>query len=456
MNNLTSLQRKLLYLGGIVLLLIPITWLGLPAEPAHGAGSQGRPGGFLAQKRAEYGLGESDLGNVDPASSTMNLLLLGFRGIATNMLWMDAVEQQRNKDWASLRATTESIILLQPHFLKVWQFQGWNLAYNVSAEWDGVADRYYWVKEGIKFFKKGQDRNKMYGELFWYTGDTTGKKIGRSDEMKQFRRFFRSDPDEARFHGGPDPDVNPNSRDNYLEAGDWFQRANDTIDMYGIEQHIMAPYLFRAYPTRSLFDYATALQREGNFGEVTQNAWAEGFHRWTTIYGKMQFECELLGRPIHLEVSGDELRAMIADEDAKKLSDRERESNWVNRYQDTTNYRYWRTRSRVESEKIMADSRRELYEGQEALFRADDATARQRYWDGMTKFEKILNEYPDLKSDDETIEEALLALIGWRQCLELADEEIPEQYPLKEFWDEHPARHATVKQEFDRRRRGAR
>ena len=147
MNNLTSLQRKLVYLGGIVLLLIPIILLGGPPEPAPvnptGAGrSEGSPGGYLAQKRVEYGLGESDLGNVDPASSTMNLLLLGFRGIATSMLWMDAQKQQRDKDWAGLRATTESIILLQPHFLKVWHFQGWNLAYNVSAEWDGVADRY--------------------------------------------------------------------------------------------------------------------------------------------------------------------------------------------------------------------------------------------------------------------------------------------------------------------------
>src|SRR5579872_2928168 len=237
MNNLTSLQRKLMYLGGIILLLIPITWLGLPPEPKSKS-SEGSPGGWLAQERTKHGLGESDLGNVDPASSTMNLLLLGFRGIATSMLWMDAQEQQRDKDWAGLRATTESIILLQPHFLKVWHFQGWNLAYNVSAEWDGVADRYYWVKEGIKFFQKGRDRNFKYAELYWYVGDTTGKKIGRADESKQYRRFFLHDPDEARFNGGPDPAVNPHSVDNYVEASTQFQRANDTIDKnYHIEQH---------------------------------------------------------------------------------------------------------------------------------------------------------------------------------------------------------------------------
>src|SRR5690349_1788486 len=155
MSNLTSRQRKLVYLVGLVLLLIVIIALGMPSEPAQGQHS-GNAGGLLARRRAADELSESDLGKVDPASSTMSLLLLGFRGIATSILWMDAQEQQRNKDWAGLRATTESIILLQPHFLKVWHFQGWNLAYNISAEWDAVADRYYWVKEGIKFFKKGQ------------------------------------------------------------------------------------------------------------------------------------------------------------------------------------------------------------------------------------------------------------------------------------------------------------
>src|SRR5579872_7473638 len=223
MNNLTSLQRKLMYLGGIILLLIPITWLGLPPEPKSKS-SEGSPGGWLAQERTKHGLGESDLGNVDPASSTMNLLLLGFRGIATSMLWIDAQDQQRNKDWAALRSTTESIILLQTHFLKVWHFQGWNLAFNVSAEWDAVADRYYWVKEGIKFYKKGRARNEKYPELYWYVADTNGRKVGRSDEWKQFRKFYREDPDKDRFGGRPDPEVNPRGVDNYDEAHEWFLR----------------------------------------------------------------------------------------------------------------------------------------------------------------------------------------------------------------------------------------
>jgi hypothetical protein len=458
MNNLTSLQRKLVYLGGILLLLIPIILLGGPPEPAQAGRSEGSSGGYLAQKRVDYGLGESDLGNVDPASSTMNLLLLGFRGIATSMLWMDAQKQQRDKDWAGLRATTESIILLQPHFLKVWHFQGWNLAYNVSAEWDGVADRYYWVKEGIKFFKKGRDRNAKYAELYWYVGDTTGKKIGRADESKQFRRFFRADPDAARFNGGPDPDVNPRSVDNYVEASEQFQRANDTIKTYGNEQHIMAPYLFRSYPVRAMFDYGAALQRDGNFGEVCQNVWAEAFIAWTTVYGRMEFDVEVpdLQMKIHLEVPGDELQKMIEEEDAAHIEQHRRRSNWVGRYQDTCNYRYWRTRSRLESEKQMADAHREMYEAEQALDRADTTAARRLYQDGMLKFENILNEYPDMKDQDETIEEGLLAVFGWQRAIELDEEDVPDEFPLKDMWDAHPQRRITVKQEFDRRRRAPR
>jgi len=170
MSNLTSFQRKLVYVGGILLLLVPIVWLGQPPN-ATVQQSLKRPGetelridegsgGKLSQLRQTYELGEVSLGDVDPTSSTMNLLLLGFRGIATSSLWMDAQEQQKRKEWAELDSTIKSIVLLQPHFLKVWHFQGWNLAYNVSAEWDAVADRYYWVKHGVKFYIEGKDRTK--------------------------------------------------------------------------------------------------------------------------------------------------------------------------------------------------------------------------------------------------------------------------------------------------------
>ncbi|MCH9793350.1 MAG: IRE (iron responsive element), partial [Planctomycetes bacterium] len=203
MNTLTSEHRKLAYIIAIIVLLIPVIWLGMPSTGEDGSG------GELAKLRVEHELGESTLGDVDPSSASMNFVLLGLRGIATNLLWMDANEHQKKKEWAKLRSTVDSIILLQPHYMKVWDFQGWNLAYNVSAEWDAVEDRYFWVKEGIKFLNEGVTRNERFPELDWKVGNLHGQKVGRSDEWRLFRKFYKVDPDTERFENGPDPEINP-------------------------------------------------------------------------------------------------------------------------------------------------------------------------------------------------------------------------------------------------------
>lgn len=474
MNALTTLQKKLVYLVIVIGLLIPVVILGRPAEPVASGSGEGSSGGTLARLRVEHQLGEPSLGQVDPASSTMNLLLLGFRGIATSMLWMDAQAQQRDKDWSALRATTDSIILLQPHFLKVWHFQGWNLAYNVSVEWDLVPDRFYWVKEGIKFFKKGTERNKLYPDLYWYTGDTIGKKIGRADESAQYRKFFREDPDTARFKGRPDPELNPAARDNYEVARDWFVVANDTIAIN--MEHIMAEVLFRQYPTRALMDYAAALQKEGIYDEVAQEPWRKAYEEWTTVYGKTSFDSP--GGDIHLEHDPEEWARLV--EQDKDLPDTLRPSNWVLKYQDMANYRYWKVRALVESGREetkreaadrkagafvegdpkywkIADAHRELQEGEALFVQADYAKAEEKLYDGMNKLDVILKrpEYADLNSDDSTIEEALIAQLFWRDCLDLKNEAPDETkgYPLQSTWQANFNRVSSLQDDFQRRKR---
>ena len=189
MNNLTSRQRKTACVVGILVLLVPIVILGMPAGYQAEAS-----GGVLARLRSEHDLGESDLGQIDPTSATMNLVLLGLRGVAVNMLRMDLDHYKDTNNWAELRATTDAVITLQPHYIEVWRFLSWNMAYNVSAEWDAVPDRYYWVKEGGKFSQEGTRRNADIPELYWETGRVWGQKVGRSDEWKYFLKYFLSDP----------------------------------------------------------------------------------------------------------------------------------------------------------------------------------------------------------------------------------------------------------------------
>src|SRR5215212_9096191 len=97
MNSLTSLQRKILYFVGMIALLVATMMLGLPAGKES-------PGGQIIRMRSRYDLGESNLGQVDPSSATMNLVLLGFRGVAANLLWLDALDQQDKKNWSELKS----------------------------------------------------------------------------------------------------------------------------------------------------------------------------------------------------------------------------------------------------------------------------------------------------------------------------------------------------------------
>ena len=75
-------------------------------------------------------------------------LLGGARGVAANVLWNRALDLQKVHDWDRLKLTVDQITKLQPHFLRVWSWQGWNLAYNVSVEWDAPEDKYEWIKQG--------------------------------------------------------------------------------------------------------------------------------------------------------------------------------------------------------------------------------------------------------------------------------------------------------------------
>ena len=105
----------------------------------------------LARRREKKSrdLGEAAIGQIDTGSFMMKLFLLGgFRGIVADLLWIRAEEHKKDHDWDRLKPTVDLITKLQPHFLSIWTFQGWNLAYNVSVEWDAPEDKYAVDQEG--------------------------------------------------------------------------------------------------------------------------------------------------------------------------------------------------------------------------------------------------------------------------------------------------------------------
>lgn len=422
MNNLTSQQRKLVYLVGIIVLLIPIIWLSLPSDGKKSSG------GVLSQLRSKYELGETDLGDVDASSAAMNLVLLGMRGVAVNMLWIDLDTQKDMKRWAEMQATTESIVRLQPHYEKVWDFNGWNLAYNTSAEWDAVPDRYYWVKQGAKFLKRGVERNKRSTELYYRTGKVIEHKIGFADEAIDYRKYFLKDPDPA-FNDKPDPAINPEGKDNFLVGKEWFELA--CIHELNRPQHILDRSLFRGTPARCQFDYAQALQKDGKFGEETRAAWEQARKDWTEVYGREIFHA-IIGTEetdIQLEMTDEEIKQRSGD----NPDDEVRLRRAVDAYQKMTNYRYWRTRAFAEAEPETAEAHRSLFEAKQAYRNQEFDKARDAAFAGMEGFDKILKrpEYSSLTDEDLLIEECLLGWKIWDDIYRIKVEPIPDTFPLK-------------------------
>lgn len=435
MNNMTAAQsRKLTYLGAIVLLLIPIVWLGRPSDGKENSG------GTLAQLRSKYELGESDLGDVDPSSAAMNLVLLGMRGVAVNLLWVDLDKQKDMKRWAEMQAVTESIVRLQPHFEKVWEFNGWNLAFNTSAEWDAVPDRYYWVKTGGKFLKRGVERNRKSTHLQYHVANVYQKKIGIADESKQYRKFFMHDPD-PKFDGKPDPEFNPDGVDSYLAAKKAAELACEKEKTRA--QHILDRSLFRSMPARCQFDYAMVLHKDGKFGEETREAWQEALNDWTQKYGKEFFRVPIGEElfDIQMEMDRDDIKAF-----AKSPDDVVKLARAVEQYRRMVNYYYWRTRGNCEADRETSEAHRELYEANQFYRKQELEKARTSAFSGMQKFESILRkkEYEDLKDEDTLVEECLLGVMVWEDIHRISSERVPDEFPLKWLKQEKQGNQSTM------------
>ena len=227
-----SFQRKILYGVLIAGLLVPLYLISRPTM--READGRMVEGGILSRMRVENGLSQADLGEIDPTSETMKLATLGMKGIAANLLWGRANRYKRDHDYDNLTATLNQISKLQPNFISVWQFQGWNLAYNVSVEFDDYRSRYYWVKRGVDFLREGTRYNPEEPVLFWEVGWTFGHKLGKADEYVQYRRLFREDED---YHNDLQADIpidntrGPSGQpDNWLAGREWFRRAEQIVD----------------------------------------------------------------------------------------------------------------------------------------------------------------------------------------------------------------------------------
>ncbi len=282
--NNASFVRKVIYLVAIAVLLLPIAALSQPATAGRGEAERSS-GGKLAQLRSKYRLSQAELGEIDPASETMKLAVLGMRGVAVDLLWISAQDYQKKKDFTGLELTVKQIIRLQPNFLKVWEFHAHNLSYNSSVEFDSYRDRYAWVKKGIDFLILGTQYNRDEPGMIYQLGWYVGQKLGRSDESKQFRRMFKTDEDlHTKFRAqGIEVDEGltryDSKPDNWLVSKLWFDKAERASEYKSIRTK--SPLVFYSSGPMAAINAASAMEKDdGVFGQYAKFAWSVGQDGW--------------------------------------------------------------------------------------------------------------------------------------------------------------------------------
>jgi hypothetical protein len=271
-----TFARKVVYVVAIGLLLIPLFLLARPT-------STGRPGGKLSQLREAQGLSEAQIGEIDPTSEAMKLSTFGMRGVATAILWQKSMNYQKMKDWTSLAATLNQIIRLEPHFISVWKFQSWNMAYNVSAEFDDYRERYRWVIKGIEFLIQGVGYNERNPVLHCQVGWDVAQKIGTADEKVQFRKLFKADDEFHNKYRTPSYE----ERDNWLVGKSWYVKAEKLV-REGESIGKMGENIFFARRPKCQMEYARNVESDGTyFGEKAGEFWALAHSEWTEEFGAM-------------------------------------------------------------------------------------------------------------------------------------------------------------------------
>ncbi|MGO9917798.1 MAG: hypothetical protein ACLQIB_24275 [Isosphaeraceae bacterium] len=411
----------------------------------------------LAEEKKRRDLGEAAIGQIDTGSFMMKLFLLGgFRGIVADLLWLRTEEYKKDHDWDRLKTTVELITKLQPHFLSIWTFQGWNLAYNVSVEWDAPEDKYEWIKQGVKFVQEGVKKNTRSPDLVWDTGWFYYHKFGFADEAIILRRLFRDDEDEAfKTYFDPESGHAVVGNDNFKLGYGWFTRAVTLVDsganrvsgsrLLEIEYVDPSPQrkgknddiAFRSMPAHGQTRYAAALEKmstygvEAQFGEVAQNEWARALNEWVKL-GEHVFMShnEILrnGKLVHDPVMLDD--ASIPERYSQL---NENQKYWTSRWADQMNYRYWKERCMAEKSAGGVLARQFFYEGTVAYKTGDFTKAAEKFQQGLTTWRTVLNDFPGYRDDELNKKDTGLVVKRYVRVLKQLGNPVPADLPFKEL-----------------------
>ncbi|MCH8216766.1 MAG: hypothetical protein IH892_08340 [Planctomycetes bacterium] len=149
----------------------------------------------LTQLRVEAGMvmTEVALENAPPSLAFATVAMGAFRGLVVDILWMRADNLKEQGKFFDAKQLAEWIATLQPRFASVWEFQAWNMAYNISVAIPASQpdQRWRWVKNGYELLRdKGIHYNPKAIELYREIGRIFQHKMGGiSDEAQKYYKI---------------------------------------------------------------------------------------------------------------------------------------------------------------------------------------------------------------------------------------------------------------------------
>jgi len=111
---------------------------------------------YINSQRQEMNLIINEpLENAPPSLAFATIAMGAFRGLVVDALWIRADNLKEQGQFFDARQLAEWITTLQPRFAAVWEFQAWNMAYNISVAIPATQpdQRWHWVKNGFELLR---------------------------------------------------------------------------------------------------------------------------------------------------------------------------------------------------------------------------------------------------------------------------------------------------------------
>ena len=166
----------------------------------------------MLQERRHWGY-NPNLEGVPPAVILATNALGGFRGILVDLIWIRAIKLQQQAKYWELVQLYDWMGKMQPYIEPIWEYNAWNMSYNIVAELKDPDQRWLWIQRGLDLLHSQglqylPESAVLANQLAWIYWQKIG---GSSDEYNMhYKHRWALTVDEVfgPFHSDVEPLAN--------------------------------------------------------------------------------------------------------------------------------------------------------------------------------------------------------------------------------------------------------